>query len=331
MKLRYDWRVLLHVCAAVTALAFSGQAAAQAATYPSKAIRIIVPFAPGGPNDLLGRIVGQKLNELWGRPAVIENRGGAGGTIGVDAGAKSAPDGYTIVMGGSSNLAVAPGLYAKLAYDPLRDLTPITNVAIVPYVLTVNPHVPAKSVKELVAIARSKKGLLSYGSSGTGAMSHLAAELFRAASGAEIVHVPYKGTAPSVTDMIAGQIDMMFADLAAVAPHAKAGKLRLLATAGSKRSAAAPELPTMAEAGVKGYAVDTWFGIVAPAATPKDIVAKLSTAIANALKAPDVKQRFDELGYEAIGDTPEAFGATIKSDIEKFSRLIKSAGIKAEL
>jgi tripartite-type tricarboxylate transporter receptor subunit TctC len=331
MKLQYGYRVLLSVAAAVTALAFSCEVLAQAANYPSKPIRIIVPFAPGGPNDILGRIVGQKLYELWGRPAVIENRGGAGGTIGVDAGAKSAPDGYTIVIGGSSNLAVAPGLYARLPYDPLRDLAPVVNVAIVPYVLAVNPHVPARSVKELMAVARSKKGLLSYGSSGTGAMSHLAAELFKAASGAEIVHVPYKGTSPSVTDMIAGQIDMMFADLAAVAPHAKVGKLRLLATAGSKRSAAAPELPTMAEAGVKGYAVDTWFGIVAPIATPKDIIVKLNAAIVNGLKAHDVQQRFEELGYEAIGDTPEQFGATIKADIEKFSRLIKNAGIKAEL
>ncbi len=316
---------------AAFAAAFASFSGLAQQAYPSKPVRLIIPFPPGGSNDVVGRMFAQQLNERLGQSVVIENRGGAGGTIGVDAAAKSAPDGYTIVMGGSSNLAVAPGLYSRLPYDPLRDLTPITNVAIVPYVLAVNPHVPAKSVKELVVIARSKKGLLSYGSSGTGAMSHLAAELFRAASGADIVHVPYKGTAPSVTDMIAGQIDMMFADLAAVAQHAKAGKLRLLATAGSRRSNAAPQLPTMAEAGVKGYAVDTWFGIVTPIATPKDIVAKLNTAIVNALKAPDVKQRFDELGYEAIGDTPEQFGATIKSDIEKFSRLIKNAGIKAEL
>lgn len=329
MMLLYGSRLLLRVCAAATALAFSGQAIAQAANYPSRTIRIIVPFAPGGPNDLLARIVGQKLNEQWGRPVVIDNRGGAGGTIGVDAGAKSAPDGYTLIMGGSSNLTVAPGLYARLGYDPLRDLTPVSNVAIVPYALAVNPHVPATSVKELVAIARSKRGLLSYGSSGTGAMSHLAAELFRAASGAEIVHVPYKGTAPSVTDMIAGQIDMMFADLAALAPHAKVGKLRLLATAGSRRSTAAPRLPTMAEAGVKGYAVDTWFGLVAPAAVPKDIVAKLNTAVVAGLKSRDVKQRFEDLGYEAIGGTPEEFGATIRADLEKFLRLIKNAGIKA--
>ncbi len=330
MKLQFDQ---LSICAAAFVLAAgsASDAAAQAAPYPSKPIKIIVPFAPGGPNDILARIVGQKLNELWGHPAIVENRGGAGGTIGVEAGAKSPADGYTIVMGGSSNLAVAPGLYAKLPYDPLRDLTPIVNVAIVPYVLAVNPHVPARSVKELVAIARSKKGLLSYGSSGTGSMSHLAAELFRAASGADLVHVPYKGTAPAVTDVIAGQIDMMLADLAAVAPHEKAGKLRLLAAAGSKRTPAAPQLPTMEEAGVKGYAVDAWFGIVAPAGVSKDIVAKLNAAVVNGLKSPEVKQRFDQLGYEAIGNTPEQFGVTIRTDIDKFARVIKSAGIKAEL
>ena len=319
------------VAAGVCALGAAADAVAQSASYPNRAIRIIVPFAPGGPNDILGRIIGQKLNELWGQPAIVENRGGAGGTIGVEATAKSPADGYTIAMGGSSNLAVAPGLYAKLAYDPLRDLTPIVNVAIVPYVLAVNPHVPARNVRELVGIARSKRGLLSYGSSGTGAMSHLAAELFKAASGADIVHVPYKGTAPAVTDMIAGQIDMMLADLAAVAPHEKTGKLRLLAVAGSKRAPSAQHLPTMAEAGVKDYAVDTWFGMVAPANTPKDVVAKLNSAIVAALRAADVRQRFDQLGYEAIGDTPEHFAATIRSDIEKFARVIKSAGIKAEL
>jgi tripartite-type tricarboxylate transporter receptor subunit TctC len=328
MKLRY-FNLLIRAVACALSFGIAGKVVAQ--PYPSKPIKIIVPFAPSGPNDILARIVGQKLNELWGHPVVIENRGGAGGTIGVDAGVKSPADGYTLVMGGSSNLAVAPGLYAKLPYDPLRDLSPIVNVAVVPYVLAINPRVPAKNVRELIAVAKSKKALLSYGSSGTGAMSHLAAELFKAATGADIVHVPYKGTAPAVTDMIAGQIDMMLADYAAVAPHANAGKLRLLAVAGSKRSAAAPELPTIAETGVKDYAVDAWFGIVAPAGVPKDIVAKLNAAIVNALKAPDVRQRFHDLGYEAIGDTPDKFAATIKADIDKFGRVIKSAGIKADL
>ena len=224
--------------------------AQSSASFPAKPIRIVVPFAPAGPNDIIARIVGQKWNELWGHPTVIENRGGAGGTIGVEYGSKAPPDGYTVIMGGMSNLAVAVGMYPKLGYDP-HELTPITNIAIVPYVLMVNPHVPAKNVAELIVVAKSKKGRLSYGSSGTGAISHLAAEIFKSMSGADIVHVPYKGTAPAVTDVIAGQIDMMFADYAAVAPHAKAGKLRMLAVAGAKRSAIAPDLPTIGSPGSK--------------------------------------------------------------------------------
>ncbi len=321
--------VLMTGAAAAMAGATGCAVAQTAASFPTKPIRIVVPFAPGGPNDILARIIGQKWNEAWGHPAVIENRGGAGGTIGVEYGSKAPADGYTIIMGGMSNLAVAVGMYPKLGYDP-HELTPITNVAIVPYVLAVNPRVPAQNLRELIAVAKSKKGLLSYGSSGTGAISHLAAELFKSMTGTDIVHVPYKGTAPAVTDVIAGQIDMMLADYAAVSPHANAGKLRLLAVAGAKRSAAAPAVPTIAESGVKGYAVDAWFGLVAPAGVPKDVVAKLNATTVNALKAPDVKQRFSELGYEAIGDTPSEFGATIRSDIDKYVRLIGKIGIKAE-
>jgi len=300
-----------------------------AASFPVKPVKLVVPFAPGGPNDILARIVGQKWNEAWGHPAIIENRGGAGGTIGVEYGSKAPPDGYTIIMGGMSNLAVAVGMYSKLGYDP-HELTPITNIAIVPYVLAVNPRVPAKNVAELIAVAKSKKSLLSYGSSGTGAVSHLAAELFKSMSGTDLVHVPYKGTAPAITDVIAGQIDMMFADYAAIAPHAKVGKLRMLAVAGGKRSATAPELPTIGESGVKGYAVDAWFGLVAPPGMAKDIVARINTVTVNALKSADVRQRFGELGYEPIGDTPEQFGATIRSDIDKYVRVVRQAGIKAE-
>jgi len=300
-----------------------------AASFPVKPVKLVVPFAPGGPNDILARIVGQKWNEAWGHPAIIENRGGAGGTIGVEYGSKAPPDGYTIIMGGMSNLAVAVGMYSKLGYDP-HELTPITNIAIVPYVLAVNPRVPAKNVAELIAVAKSKKSLLSYGSSGTGAVSHLAAELFKSMSGTDLVHVPYKGTAPAITDVIAGQIDMMFADYAAIAPHAKVGKLRMLAVAGGKRSGTAPELPTIGESGVKGYAVDAWFGLVAPPGVSKDIVARINTVTVNALKSADVKQRFGELGYEPIGDTPEQFGATIRNDIDKYVRIVRQAGIKAE-
>ncbi len=320
---------MLIASAAAVAASAMPCAAQTAANFPAKPIRIIVPFAPAGPNDIIARIVGQKWTELWGHPTVIENRGGAGGTIGVEYGSKAPPDGYTVIMCGMSNMAVAVGLYPKLGYDP-HELTALSNVAIVPYALAVNPTVPAKTVKELVAVAKTKKSLLSYGSSGTGAISHLAAELFKSMTGTDIVHVPYKGTAPAVTDVIAGQIDMMLADYAAVVPHAKAGKLRLIAVAGAKRMVAAPELPTIAESGVKGYAVDAWFGLVAPAGVPKDIAAKLSAATINALRSTDVKQRFGDLGYEGIGDTSEQFGATIKSDIDKYTRLIKKIGIKAE-
>ena len=315
---------------AALTLALLGSADIHAQPYPSKPIRMIVPFAPGGPNDIIGRTVGQKLTETWGQPVVVENRGGAGGTIGVDAGAKSPPDGYTMVMGGSSNLAVAPSLYAKLPYNPLTDLTPVSNVAFVPYVVTVNPRVPAKSMKELVAIARSKPGFLSYGSSGAGSMSSLAAELISSLGGAKLVHVPYKGTAPAVVAMVSGEIDLMVADLSAVAGHAKAGKLKMIAAAGSRRAAAAPDLPTVAESGLKGYAVDAWFGIVVPAKTPPDIVAKLSGAVVSAVKSPDVRGRFEQLGYDPIGNTSAEFAATIRSDIEKFARVIKAAGIKIE-
>ena len=300
-----------------------------AANFPAKAIKIVVPFSPGGPNDILARIIGQKWNEAWGHPAIVENRGGAGGTIGVEYGSKAPPDGYTVIMGGMSNLAVAVGIYPKLGYDP-HELTPITNIAIVPYVLMVNPHVPAKNVAELIGVAKAKKSRLSYGSSGTGAISHLAAEIFKSMSRTDIVHVPYKGTAPAVTDVIAGQIDMMFADYAAAAPHAKAGRLRMLAVAGAKRSAAAPELPTIGESGLKGYAVDAWFGLVAPPGVPRDVVAKLNAVSVTALKSADVRQRFADLGYEPIGDTPEQFGATIKNDIDKYVRVTRQAGIKAE-
>ena len=299
--------------------------------YPSKPIHIIVPFAPGGPNDFLARIVGQKLSEQWGYPVVIENRGGAGGTVGADIAAKAPVDGYTLVMGGSSNLAIAPGLYAKMPYDSIRDFAPVANVAHVPYAVAVNPGVPARNIRELIALAKTKKGFLSYGSSGTGSVSSLAAELFRSMTGTKIVHVPYKGTAPALTEIIAGQVDMMFADLAVILPHAKSGKLRAIAVTGIKRSPIAPDLPTVAESGLRGYDISPWFGIVTAAGAPRDIVLKLNGAIVQALKLPDVLQRLEQLGYEPIGDTPEHFAATIKSDIEKYAKIIRQAGIKAEL
>lgn len=319
------------IALAALGTAVSCAPAAHAQTYPAKTIRLIVPFAPGGPNDFLGRLVAQKVTEQAGQSVVVENRGGAGGTVGMDVAAKSPGDGYTIAMAGTSNMAVAPSLYKKLPYDPLRDFTPIINVAHVPYALAVNPTVPARTLKELIAIAGRKPGLLSYGSSGTGSISSLAAELLKSMSKTSIVHVPYKGTAPALTDVVAGQIDLMFADLAVIQPHAAAGKLRAIAVTGAKRLASAPALPTVSESGLAGYDVSPWFGVAAPAGVPRDIVAKLNGLIAAGLKSPDAVQRLNTLGYEAIGGTAEQFAATIKSDIAKYARVIREAGIKADL
>ncbi len=301
---------------------------AHAQSYPVKPIKLIVPFAPGGPNDLLARMAGQKLTEQFKHAVVVENRGGAGGTVGMDVAAKSPGDGYTLVMGGSSNMTVAPGLYAKLPYDSLRDFTPVINMAHVPYAVAVNPTVPAKTVKELIAAARAKG--LSYGSSGTGSMSSLAAELFKSMAKADIVHVPYKGTAPALTDVMSGQIDMIFADLAVIQPHVPAGKLRALALCGSRRLAGAPSIPTFTESGLKDYVIEPWFGVVGPANVPRDIVSRLNQVIGAGLKSPEIQQRLNSLGYEAIGGSAEQFAATIKSDIAVYARIIKAAGIKAD-
>ena len=299
--------------------------------YPAKPLRMIVPFAPGGPNDILGRMVGQKLHDLWGQPVVVENRGGLGGTIGMAVASKLPADGYNLAMGGSSNLAVAPSLYRKLAYDSTRDFTMVANVAHVPYALGVNPIVPAKNVRELIAVAKRKAGLLSYASSGVGSMSALAAELLKSLSGAEIVHIPYKGTAPALTDVASGQVDMMLADLSLVQRFAETGKLRMIAVTGSRRSGAAPSVPTMTESGLKGYVIEPWFGVVAPAGVPRDIVEKLNAAIVASLKAADVTQRLTALGYEPLPGTPEQFSATLRNDIQLYADIVKRAGISGTL
>ena len=304
--------------------------AASAQPYPAKPIRMIVPFAPGGPNDILARLVSPKLTEQLGQAVVIENRGGAGGTIGMEMLAKLPGDGYALAMGGSSNLAVAPSLYEKLGYDPVKDFTPVINVAAVPYALAVNPSVPARNVKELIALASRKAKYLSYGSSGTGSMSSLAAELFKHMSKTDIVHVPYKGTAPALTDVVTGQIEMMFADLGIAQTHASAGRLRLLGISTPKRSRAAPQLPTIAEAGLLGYDVSPWFGLVGPAGIPRDVVTRVHAIVAAGLKSSDVLQRMNTLGYDPVGDTPDHFAGTIKADIAKYAKIVQAAGIKIE-
>ena len=307
----------------------SAPGAAHAQGYPAKPIRLIVPFAPGGPNDTLARLVAQKLTAAWGQTVVVENRGGAGGTVGMEMAARLPPDGYGLAMGGSSNLAVAASLYEKLSYDPLKDFTPVVNVAAGAYALAINPSVPAKTVKELVAVAARKPRYLSYGSSGAGSMSSLAAELFKSMSKTEIVHVPYKGTAPALVDVVTGQIELMFADLGLAQSHAATGRLRLLGVSTPRRSAAAPSIPPIADS-LPGYDVSPWFGLVGPAGLPKDIVAKLNAASVAALRSPDTTQRLKALALDAIADTPEQFGATIRSDVAKYAKIIKTARITVE-
>jgi tripartite-type tricarboxylate transporter receptor subunit TctC len=302
---------------------------ATAQNYPTRPIRLIVPFPPGGGTDITARAVAQKLGESWGQTVVVDNRGGANGTIGVDIAAKSAPDGYTLTMISSSH-AVNTGLHAKQPYDLLKDLTPITQATSQPYVLVINPSVPAKSVKELIAVARAKPGALNYGSSGPGGISHLAGALLGSLTGTTLVHVPYKGGSPAMIDVISGQIQMLFGTLLLNGPHIKAGRLRVLAVTTPQRWPGTPELPTMQEAGVPGFVITQWYGMLAPAKTPQPIVSKLNQEIARLLHQPDVKEKLAADGADAVGNTPEQFGAHIKSEVIKYAKLVKQIGLKAE-
>jgi tripartite-type tricarboxylate transporter receptor subunit TctC len=329
---RFEFSKLICVALSVSGplIAVTHANAQATANYPGKPIRVFIGFAPGGPADICGRVIGPKLSEVLGQAVVIENRGGAGGTIGMELVAKAAPDGYTLGLGSSGNLVVAPHLYPKIGYSVQKDLAPVSQLAVTAYVIAVNPSVPAKSVRELIKLALSKKDLLSYGSSGSGASSHVAAELFSAATGASMVHVPYKGTGPALTAVVSGEIDLMFADLIPALPHAQNSRLRLLATLGSKRPAAAPNLPTLTEAGVKMHAMDGRYGIVAPVGTPREIIAKLHGAIVTVLKTPEVQQRFAQIGFDIVGDTPEQFASTLKIEGDVIGPIIRKAGIKPD-
>jgi tripartite-type tricarboxylate transporter receptor subunit TctC len=289
-----------------------------------------VTQAAGGHSDVIGRTVGQKLAEILKQPVVVDNRGGAGGTIGAALVARAPGDGYTLLLGGSNNLAIALSLPGEARYDPARDFVPIGGVASVPYVLAVSLRVPATTVPELVAYASGHPGRLTYGSSGVGSTSSLAVEWIKSAAGVDIVHVPYRGTGQAVMALLNGEIDMVVTDLSLLGPHAKAGTLRLLAAAGKKRASAAPDLPTVAEQGLPGFAIDAWYGLVAPAGTPPEVIAKLSSALSETLRAPGVRQRFEEMGYEPILDTPAQFGALIRADMDKYATVVKRAGIRVD-
>lgn len=317
-------RILISIVFVVLA----GSAAAQT-SYPNKPIRFVVPYPPGGFTDILARIVGQKLTESWAQPVMIENRGGGGSTIGTDIVAKAPPDGYTILMV-APDLAINPGLYLKLPYDTVKDFAPVTLVAWGPMVLVVHPSLSARSVKELIALAKSEPHPLNYASGGNGTGGHLAMELFKTMAGVNMVHVPYKGIGPASNDLLGGQVSLMFLQMAVARPLILAGKLRALAVAGGQRSQAMPELPTVAEAGLPGFDVNPWFGIITRAETPKDIVAKLSTEIGKIMRLPEVKERLSSQGGEPVTDTPEEFAAFIKAEIVKWTKVIKESGARVD-
>ena len=319
---------LLALTASLTASLSVAQTAAS--NYPQKPIRMIVPFTPGGSTDILARSIGQQLSKAWGQSVIIENIAGAGGSIGADKAAKSPADGYTLLMGHIGTLAVNPSLYPKLPYNPVKDFAPVAWVARVPNVLVVNPNVPAKNVQELVALAKSKPGQLSYGSGGNGSAANLATEYFKMQTETAILHIPYRGTAPAVTDLMGGQIQMLFTGAPAVMGQVKSGQLRALAVSSPKRLEALPDLPTVAEAGYKNFEADQWYGVVAPAGTPRDIVLKLNQQINLALNSAELKKRLTTEGAVATPETPEAFGKLITQEIDRWRPVITSGRVKAD-
>ena len=298
--------------------------------YPTRAIRIIAPFVPGGGSDVMARLVAQKLTEAFKQPVVVENRAGAGGRVGTELVARSTPDGYTLLLTGSGSIILAPALYQKIPYDSQKDLAPITTVASSSHILVVHPTVPVHSVKQLIALARSRPATLNYASSGPGAPAHLAAELFQAAAKVKMAHVAYKGTGPGLLSVLTGETDLMFSNLFGVVPFIESVRLRAVAVTTLKRSALFPNVPTVSESGLPGFETATYYGVFAPAGTPADIVAQINGALVKGLHTPDTRKRLEADGSELRTSTPEEFARVIKTDIEKWTKVIRAAGIKPE-
>ena len=318
-------KLFLAACLAGTAFAVLAQ------SYPTKAVRFVVPYPAGGYYDLLARVIGAKLTENWSQPVVVENRVGANGMVGTDFVAKSPPDGYTILMGGIGPFGISPSLYAKMAYDPVRDFAPVIHVASAPNVLVVHPSVDARSVKELIALARSDPGKLTFSSAGSGSSQHLSAEMFNTMVGARMTHIPYKGSAPAVTATLGGQVSVLFGTMADVVAHIRADKLRALAVTSARRIPSLPDVPTMIEAGVPGFEATAWFGVFAPAAVPHDIIAKLNQDIGRILRLPDVLERISQQGSaEIVGGSPEQYGAFVRAEIAKWAKVVSESGAKAD-
>ena len=304
--------------------------AAFAQGYPSKPIRFVVPYPPGGPLDTIARLLGQKVSEGVKQPVIVENKPGAGGNIGADFVAKSLADGHTILMGAVATHAINPTLYAKIPYDPVRDFAPITQVASTPNVLVVNPSLPVSSVAELIAHAKANPGKLNFGSGSTGSAGHLAGELFNSLAGVQMTHIPYKGAAPAMRDLIGGQIHLMFDNLASSLTQVRAGRVKALAVTTANRSSLAPELPTVAESGLAGFDISTWFGIFAPAGTPREAITRLHTEFTRALAAPDVREKMLNMGAEPVGNAPAEFAAFIRAEAGKYARVIKASGARVD-
>ena len=309
-------------------IALPGAALAQA--WPAKPIRLMVPFPPGGSTDIVARIVAQKLSEKLGQSIVIENRGGAGGTIGTAIIAKSSPDGYNLAVASTSTHVVAPGVYAKLEYDPVKDFAPVGLMAVSPYLLVVNPSVPAKTLKELVALAKSRPGKLNYASAGIGSTTHLAMEMLKYASATYMLHIPYNGNGPAGTAVIGGQVEVLFGSLPALLPHAKSGRARAIAVGTPKRSPSLPDVPTVAESGYPGFDASLWLAIMAPAGTPQAIIERLNKELVAIVSAADTREAFDKAGAEPLTGTPADLAAMIRDGVPKYAQIIKTAGVKAE-
>lgn len=320
-------KVIARFCAAALLVCASH---AQAQAWPAKPVHLVVPYPPGGSADILARAIGQKLSEGLGQTVVIDNRPGAGTAIGAEATARSAPDGYTIMLGTVSSHAINPALNHRLKYDPIKDFAPISLVAAIPFVLVVHPSLPVNSVQELIALAKSKPGALNFSSAGSGTSNHLAGELFKSMTKTFMVHIPYKGSAPALGDLIAGQVQLMFDLVLTSRPHIKSGAVRALAVTGRERSAALPDVPTVAESGVPGFEVEAWFGLFAPAGTPPEVVDRLNAETVKAMRNKDLLDRLASQGADAMTNTPAQFSAYIGQELEKWRRVVKASGMKAD-
>lgn len=322
-------RKILGMIAMASAVVF-GSAAATAQGYPAKPIRLVVPFGPGGSNDIIGRIVGQKLSENVGQPVIIDNRPGAGGMIGTDSVVNSAPDGYTLMIGATSTIAVNVGLYPKRGFDPVKSLTPITRIASGPFLMAVPASLPVKTVKDFIELARSKPGQLNFGSSGKGSSLQLTAEMFKTMAKVDLAHIPYKSGGQAVADLATGRVQLVYSDMAALVAFIKSGHVKAIALTTPKRSAILPDLPTISESGVPGYDATSWYGILGPAGMPREIVNKLNAELGKILQSAEMKERFASMGIEPVTGTPEAFATYIREQVAKWSAVVKASGAELE-